>query len=210
MNLNEIKNQSGHMWALHNGDNTFALNYKLNDNSTIIDLGGFHGKWADMIISKYNPNIILVEPIPEFYKFLCNKFKNNPKISVLNYGISTTKHDGVLFLDGDATSKYIVNTRPVKIKFITIQDLLNEIGKTHIDLIQINIEGEEYPLLEKMVEDDSILNFDNIQIQYHIFVENAFERRLWIQERMLENFHKNYDYSFIFEGWTLKPKQLET
>ena len=43
-----------------------------------------------------------------------------------------------------------------------------------------------------------------IQIQYHTFVENAFDKRLAIQERMVEKFNKNYDYPFIFEGWSQK------
>ena len=79
-------------------------------------------------------------------------------------------------------------------------------GKEHIDLLQINIEGEEYDLLEQMLEDGLILKFQNIQIQYHGGVKNYVERRLKIQERMSEWFTKMYDYPFVFEGW--KRKEL--
>ena len=164
------QNEAAHLWALHDCNNTHAINYELNQDSVVIDLGGYHGKWADQIISKYNPNVVLVEPIPEFFNLLYGKFRLNPKVSVLNYGVSTTNHKGELFISADATSKYIKNARPVTVDFITIQELLNKIGQTNIDLIQINIEGEEYPLLEKMLEDKSILNFNNIQIQYHTFI----------------------------------------
>ena len=207
MNINLIHREAGALWNKHDGNNTLAINYNLDENSKVIDLGGFHGLWADQIIVKYNPNITLVEPIPEYYSYLVNKFKNNPKVSILNYGISTLNYDGELYLNGDGTSKFIETAQTIPVKFITMLELFNKIGGGQIDLIQINIEGEEYPLLESMLEDDSILNFNNIQIQYHTFIENALERKLKIQERMLENFNKNYDYPFIFEGWSLKSKK---
>jgi FkbM family methyltransferase len=204
MNLTTLHQESGALWNKNDGNNTHALNYDLNENSTVIDLGGYHGIWANQIIRKYNPYLIITEPIPEFYDFLKNKFNNNSKVTILNYGISTSNYDGELFFNDDGTSKFIKTSKTIKVKFITIQNLLSKINKTYIDLIQINIEGEEFSLLEKMLEDNTILMFKNIQIQYHTFIDNAFERRTKIQEKMLKFFNKNYDYPFIFEGWSLK------
>jgi len=190
-------------WAI-DGNNTVAITYPLNENSVVIDLGGYHGMWAAQIIEKYNPYMVLVEPIPEFYGHLSNKFKGNPKVKLLNYGISTNSHQGKLFLSADGTSKYIQNSRPIDVNFITITEVLKEVDKDQIDLIQINIEGEEYSLLEQMLDMGTIKKFSNIQIQYHTFFEDAMERREKIQERMSEYFDKIYDVPFVFEGWSLK------
>jgi FkbM family methyltransferase len=193
-------------WIQDNGNNTHAITYPLNENSTVVDLGGFHGVWADQIISKYNPNIFLFEPIPAFYEILKTKFSNNPKVKVFNFGISTSNHEGVLYLNEDGTSKYVVNNTPVKVNFITVTKLLELIGCETVDLIQINIEGEEYELLKQMLENKTSNNFKNIQIQFHTYVENAVEKRSKIQVGLSENFNKLYDYPFVFEGWTLKNK----
>jgi FkbM family methyltransferase len=191
-------------WDRDQGNNTHAITYPLNEDSIVVDLGGFCGVWASQIISKYNPNVFLFEPIFPFFKGLEQKFKDNPKVKVFNFGISTSNHDGVLYLNGDGTSKYITNTIPINVKFITISKLLELIGHESVDLVQINIEGEEYDLLQKMLEEETITNFKNIQIQFHTYVENAEEKRFKIQEGLSKNFNKLYDYPFVFEGWTLK------
>ena len=58
------------LWFKDNGNFTHALNYTLNENSVVVDLGGYHGIWANQIIQKYNPFVYLFEPIPEFYNIL--------------------------------------------------------------------------------------------------------------------------------------------
>lgn len=190
-------------WWEIDGNNTVAITYPINEDSVVIDLGGYLGVWAGQIIEKYDPYVILVEPIHEYYRYLVNKYKDNPKVRIFNYGISTTKGEGILFLSLDGTSKYIETKTPVKVEFITITELLEKINMD-VDLIQINIEGEEYPLLEQMLDDGTILKFPNIQIQYHTYIENAVGRREKIQERMQEHFNKIYDIPFVFEGWSLK------
>lgn len=200
----DLNKQSNIKWFQDDCNNTHALNYDISENSTVVDLGGFHGLWADMIIAKYNPYVVLVEPIPQFFEFLKEKFKNNPKVSVLNYGVSTSNRKDILYLNGDGTSKFINTAKAVDVEFITIVELLTKINKTSVDLMQINIEGEEFPLLEKMIEDGSILFFKNIQIQYHSYIENCISRRVLIQNKMSEYFDKKYDYPFVFEGWSLK------
>lgn len=206
MDLNNIQQTSNRKWFAENGNYTHAINYELNENSTVIDLGGFQGKWVDMLVGKlgFTPNIILVEPIPEYYDFLFQKYSNNPKITVLKYGVSTKNYEGILYLNSDGTSQYIEKGNPIKVNFITIEELLSKIGKTDIDLMQINIEGEEYPLLEQMLKNGTITKFKNIQIQYHTFIENAYERREKIREQMEEFFNNTYNYPFVFEGWSLK------
>ena len=163
------------------------------------------GLWVDLIIDKYNPYITIVEPIKEFYNELIKKFINNPKVKVLNYGISNVNKIDYLYLNGDGTSKYITNSTPVEVNFITIDKLLGIINRESVELVQINIEGEEFPLLENMIESGSVLKFDNIQVQFHTFIDGAFEKRINIQNKLEENnFKKLYDYPFVFEAWSLK------
>lgn len=205
MNLETINSESNKLWFGDNGNYTHAINYPLNENSMVVDLGGYHGLWADVIIGRFNPYMTLVEPIPEFYNKLKEKFKNNTKVTVLNYGISDVNKSGELYLNGDGTSQYTTNNRPIAVNFITIEEMLERIGRDRIELMQINIEGEEFPLLNNMMDTGSVLKFDNIQIQFHTFIDDAINKRINIQNRFIENnFDKLYDYPFVFEGWSLK------
>lgn len=203
MNIKTTNEESAKLWFANNGNYTHAIDYPLNENSMVIDLGGYLGLWADTIIGKYNPYLTLVEPIPEFYNKLKEKFKNNPKVNVLNYGVSDINRSGELYFNGDGTSQYAVNNKPILVNFITIDELLKKINKDKIELMQINIEGEEYKLLDNMFNTGSVLKFDNIQIQFHTFIDNAVNKRIDLQNKFVKNnFKKLYDYPFVFEGWS--------
>ena len=52
LNLQELAK-----WIASNGDNTHNISYDLNEDSIIMDLGGYTGVWAQQMIDKYNPYV---------------------------------------------------------------------------------------------------------------------------------------------------------
>lgn len=197
LNITEINR-----WFTDNGDNTHNINYDLNENSVIIDLGGYTGVWVQQMIEKYNPNVYILEPVTKFYEGMVNKFSNNPKVHLMNVGVSTEDKEGTIFINGDATSSNLTNGESIGVKFNTIETVLEKWGLTEVDLIQINIEGDEYPLLENMLETGIVNIFKNIQIQFHLGVENDVERRDKIRNGLILNgFKNNFDYPFVWESW---------
>jgi hypothetical protein len=88
---------------------------------------------------------------------------------------------------------------------MNISDFVKDENIEKIDLIKINIEGEEYPLLEWMLTSDDLVRFDNFLIQFHTFVDNFANRRLYIQEELhKKNYHQIFNFEMVFEGWTIK------
>tara|TARA_R110002110_G_scaffold132836_1_gene314753 strand:- start:7002 stop:7616 length:615 start_codon:yes stop_codon:yes gene_type:complete len=200
-NLTLNRNEIGR-WFRDRGDATHNLNYDLNENSTVLDLGGYTGVWAQQIINKYNPKVYIIEPIPQFYTGMVNKFKNNNKVNLLNIGISTEDKEGIIYLNGDSTSSNLSNGESINVEFNTIETILDKWKLEIVDLIQINIEGDEYPLLENMLETGSINKFKNIQIQFHMGIEGDVERRNKIRAGLQNNGFKNkFDYPFVWESW---------
>lgn len=74
----------------------------------------------------------------------------------------------------------------------------------HIDLIKINIEGGEYDLLEHLLDANFVEQIENLQIQFHDFVENASARMKKIQNRLEKTHYLTYHYPFVWDNWTLK------
>jgi FkbM family methyltransferase len=191
-------------WMRDRGDYTHNITYDLNEDSVVMDLGGYTGVWAQQIIDKYNPNIYILEPIREFHDGMVDKFKNNPKVKLLNAGISTENKTGVLYISGDGTSSNLKNGTTVEVEFNSIETVLNKWKLNSIDLLQINIEGDEYPLLENLLKTGTIKQFKNIQIQFHLGIENYVERRDSIREGLKNNgFKIKFDYPFVWESWTV-------
>ena len=189
-------------WRHANGDNTLAVDYNLTEDSTIMDLGGFNGVWASQMIAKYNPNVYIVEPIPSFYANLVNVFSNNSKVNLKNIGISDKNKDGFIFINGDGSSSNLTSGEKVSVKFKTIESILKEFGLSDIDLLQINIEGDEYSVLHNMIESGFNNKFKNIQVQFHLGIENAEAKRDSIRQRLIEKgFKIKFDYPFVWESW---------
>ena len=190
-------------WFTDRGDYTHNITYDLNENSIVMDLGGYTGVWANQIIEKYNPNIYILEPIPEFYNGMVERFKDNNKVHLLNVGVSTKNKTDKLFLSSDGTSSNLSSGKPINVEFNTIEIVLEKFGLEEVDLIQINIEGDEYPLLENMLELGLVNKFKNIQIQFHLGIEGDVVRRQRIHEGLKQNgFKIKFDYPFVWESWT--------
>jgi len=189
-------------WVKDNGDYTHNITYDLNENSVIMDLGGYNGAWAQQMINKYNPNVYILEPVRSFYSGMVSKFKNNSKVKLLNVGVGIEDKKGVIYMDGDCTSSNLISGNAINVKFNTIETILNKFGLEYVDLIQINIEGDEYPLLENMISTGTINKFKNIQIQFHLGVDGDIERRKKIRHNLFVNgFKINFDYPFVWESW---------
>ena len=70
-------------WFSDNGDKTLRLDYELNNDSIVFDLGGYEGQWASDIFSKYWCFIYVFEPVEKFFNKIEQRFSKNEKIFVL-------------------------------------------------------------------------------------------------------------------------------
>lgn len=198
LNHSEVKR-----WKRDNGDNTYNVNYDLTSESNIIDLGGFTGVWADQMISRYNSNLFILEPVPQFYNVLVEKFQNNPKVNLLNVGVSVKNEKGIIFLNDDASSAASTIGDPTDVEYLTIDTVLEQWNLSEVDLLQINIEGAEYQLLDYMLEHNLLRKFKHIQIQFHTVIDNYEDRRNSIRQGFIDNgFELKFDYPFVWEGWS--------
>jgi FkbM family methyltransferase len=191
-------------WLQDNGDVYHNLNYDLNLDSKIMDLGGYTGEWAQQLISRFNPNVFIIEPMKAFHDGMVDRFKFNHKVHLMNVGIGVEDKNGVLYIDNDMTSSSRSEDKEsVEVKFLTMDTILKNFGIDEIDLLQMNIEGDEYAILEHMLQTGTINKIKNIQIQFHLDVPNAIEKRKKIRKQLIDNgFRIKFDYAFVWEGWT--------
>lgn len=182
-----------------------VMRFSLNENPIIFDVGGFLGDWTEEAL-KYHPNAIIYvfEPVSGYYNIIKNRYATNPNVKVFNFGLSNETKSIDISVGGDSSSVHRVVGDVERINLKCINDFVNEESIEKIDLIKINIEGEEYPLLEWMVESTDLLKFDNFLIQFHTFVDNYLNRRLNIQEKLSLNYEQLFNFEMIFEGWKRK------
>jgi len=193
-------------WFSDKGDKSLRLDYELSKGSTVFDVGGYEGAWADEIFAKFCCRIFVFEPVPEFAAAIQARFAGNTSINVCPYGLSNRNGELTISLSGDGSSFYVAGSSAVA--KATVRkfelDLLEELGVGRIDLMKINIEGGEYDLLDLMIENKTICLVKNLQIQFHNFVPNAIERRDNIRRKLGLTHSETWCYEFVWENWVLK------
>ncbi len=192
-----------HEWFSNDGDNTLLVEHDLNNESIVIECGGYLGHWTDQINRMYEPKIYVYEPVKNYFDTLQNRFKDIKNVNIYNLGLSSRTFESKIYLNNDGSSVLRKSSNCEIIKLIDIVDILSLKEFQKIDLIQINIEGSEYDLIERIIDYGLIRNIKKIQVQFHNFVDNAENRRKIIQTR-LKNTHKLiWDYPFIWELWEI-------
>lgn len=136
-----------------------CLQSSLNENSIVMDIGAYTGNWADQVLKKYNCRLYLLEPVPSFFETLQQKYQNNERVKMKNLGVHPyTKTFYIDEIDGDATilQEGKNSTSTMLIHLMPLTDIMDSWNLQHIDLLQINIEGAEYDVLDDLIESKKI------------------------------------------------------
>ncbi len=190
-------------WTNVKGDKSYRLNYDLNKDSIVFDIGGYEGQWTSDIFSKYSCRIYIFEPVLEFIDNIKKRFEKNKKILTFKFGLGNKSKMAKISLSKDSSSLYGTGTIHQNVKIVRAVDFLKEKDITKIDLMKINIEGGEYDLLEDFIQSGEIKKIGNIQVQFHNFIPGAKTRMKKIQKDLRKTHVLTYQYPFIWENWQI-------
>lgn len=170
----------------------------LNEDSLILDVGGYHGDFSQNIHDKYGCECYIFEPVHEFYYAICQRFEGNSKIRVWNCGLSGRSEREEMEISEDGSSSVIDRESSVNetVDMKDVFEFITENNIRNIDLMKINIEGGEYSLLERMIECGCMSMVNHFQIQFHEVADMSENRMKYIQ--------KELEKSHILE-WACRP-----
>jgi FkbM family methyltransferase len=168
MNINhlasffQIVTVSGHSFMPH----------ALNSASTVIDLGANRGEFCLQICDRFRPaRCIAVEASPA----LAASLFGPPSLTVLHRAICDRDGPIPFYVSDQLESSTMVasdaaiQTSPATIvEGITLATLLRSNALSHIDLLKIDIEGAEVPLLLE-TPSDVLAGVAQITIEFHDF-----------------------------------------
>ena len=192
-------------WFKDKGDQTLRLDYpELTSDSIVFDLGGYLGDFSAAIIERYNCKIYIFEPHPEYFSKCIKRFSSYKNVKVLNYGLADK--DGEFLLSNQSDGSSFINPNHAKkdgIKCVVrdVFGVLKELNITSVDLMKINIEGGEFPLMEHIISCGKQAIVRQYQIQFHNFVEKAVDRRIQISRALSETHVRTWCYTFVWENW---------
>jgi FkbM family methyltransferase len=131
-------------------------------NPVIIDIGANAGYFNIMLFSKIKQGTVYAyEPIPSNYKLFSKNISLNPglqnQIHLYNKAVTGTPAETVeLFMEAASENSVIAsvyadfdsqNKYSLKVPGITLFQIIQEHNLSHIDLIKVDCEGSEYPII---------------------------------------------------------------
>lgn len=173
----------------------------IGPESTVFDVGGFEGNWAQEIFDRYGATVHVFEPHPTFAKALEQRFANNPKIIVHAFALGSEAGELHLSDDGDASSAVNDVTNAVSGEVRAVSDFMAAFETDTIDLMKINIEGGEYDLLPALSTCDQLKRFGIIQVQFHQFRETDDALRDSVRAELVKSHTQAWCYHFVWEEW---------
>lgn len=195
-----LKSANIDFWFRIKGDENLRVDYDLHENSLVIDAGAYIGNWAKKILQKYNCRVVAYEPSAIFFKEIsrCGHKK------LIKFRKALSDRNSKFFLSHDNDASYLSLSGKESVETIDVYEEALKWGK--VDLMKINVEGDEYPILERLIEKDIVKNFSDLQIQFHKFdrIDNPVGRRNFIRNELSKTHYLTYDFDFIWENWRIK------
>ena len=167
-----------------------------NANPVIIDIGANMGFFSLSVSLKYpNAKIYAIEPMPFCHQSL-NRLKDHiPHLHVSESAISDKQGELILYLEreGGFTTMASMYKKEKdkfthKVRSVRLEDYLNENDISYIDLLKLDCEGAEYPILFNL-SDNVFERLDQIVCEtHHVPIE---EYNMWNLSELIQS--KGFD-----------------
>lgn len=187
-------------WSQARGDETLRTNHPLTAKSLVFDVGAYRGDFAHRIRTTFNCSVWAFEPVAQFAAEVRNRFRDDPRVSVFQFGLASTAGELVMHQCGDGSSTYRrrKSSASCVARMAAIADVVAKV-EGDVDLAEINIEGGEYDLVPTLLEHAS--KFRRLQIQFHHFVPGAAEKRAAIRAALSLTHRELWCFPFVWEAW---------
>ena len=128
-------------------------------------------------------NLYIFEPVNQYYLTIKERFKLNDKIKVFPFGLSNKTELKLIEVRDAGSSTFINNinntaiNQTEKVKLVDIVEFINEQNISEIDLMKINIEGGEYNVMQRLLDENKVRNIRCLQIQFHDLDKNSVKKK---------------------------------
>ena len=172
----------------------------LTQDSVVVEVGGYTGRWALQIAERYGPRLFVFEP-QEWAAAVCREVLGD-RATVLEYalGVEGKGEDGVAVSMGEWGTDGCSLIKPghERVTMHEIGVVMHFWGITHVDLMLMNIEGYEYVLLPHMIARGLLP--DRLMVQWHPPIGGEAQHTALVAD--LERTHRRlWDYGMVLMAW---------
>jgi FkbM family methyltransferase len=173
-----------------------ALDWPLTQDSTVVEVGGYKGRWALQIAQRYHPRLFVFEPQP--WAAITCKAVLGDQAQVLTLALGVVS--GLMSMGewGTDGCSLVKDGAGNEVAAAEIGTAFAQLKITTIDLMLVNIEGYEYTLLPHMF--DQGIYPDRLMVQFHTFADPDGSGARAIAQRMADRYRLAWDYA-VLTAW---------
>ena len=183
------------------------LRHDLGPQSLVLDVGAYVGDWTAEIVSRYGSEVIAFEPLPYYYGALMRRFEQTEQVDVRPYGLAEVSGPSSMGMAQMGSSEFLKKNR-VDVMMRDVTAVFRGWSGREVDLMKVNIEGGEYKLLQRMIDEDLLRKVRKLMVQFHEQWPSRLESGPWrksLIERIEVTHQSEFTYPFVWESWIRRP-----
>lgn len=175
----------------------------LRPGDVVMDAGGFRGDWtAEVLRLQPEARVFVYEPVKEFHRGLVGRFASRENVEIENIGLAGNDCERTVMVAGDRSGALYGQGTPEKCLFV---DVAEEVGDDEIALLKLNVEGDEYEILERLIESGKIGQIRRLVIQFHHEgIAGAAAMRDAVRAKLEATHQEAWCDLWRWEGWVRK------
>jgi len=191
-------------WQAASGDEILRYDYDLMRDDIVFDVGAFKGEFAKVVAERFGCAVHAFEPVEAFADEAAARTAELTNVHVHRYGLADRAQTAAISVAGLASSRNTRGGTSVIARFSDVTATMRELAPHGVALMKLNIEGDEYQVLRRMIDAGLMSSVRNLQVQFHL-LRFGDRWRYWSLRKRLEKTHVLiWRYPFIWESWRLK------
>lgn len=178
-------------------------NLDVGVSDLVLVLGGFRGVSMSEYRNLFDCHVIAVEPIPKYASLLRRTFQFDSKVKIFEFAVSDQDGTLELGLEGETTGVNATSTLKLQVQTREISDFLTGLARFP-KVIEMNIEGGEYPCLQSLLETGMIENIETLLIQFHRYGISDELSRAQIRISLERSHVCVFEFPWVWERWDRK------
>ena len=176
----------------------------LKEDSIVYSFGlGEDIRFESDIARLHNCTVYAFDPTPKSLKFVEKEAKNLPLIKVYPYALAADdgikkfhlpknqNHVSGSLIENDGTS-----TDTIEVPCHSIEFLMRKFGHERMDLLKMDIEGNEYEVLESLAAHGVLKNINQICVEFHF----RFDKNLVKRTKHIFRILKDCGFSLVYSA----------
>lgn len=167
--------------------------YDLGPADLVIDLGGFQGEFSQKIHDMYGCEVIIAEPTGS-----ADHMANHPWARVIRAAVSTDNRE--LRFGG---MSYYTTAMEIGDQVYPCFDVM-ELMDQEIGLLKVNIEGMEWEVMKRILEQGAQKYVKYFQVQFHKINEASDLAYAYIATELNKTHICEWRVPYVWESWRRK------